>query len=142
MTTSRYSALRDWIALIVVAVACPLAVFGGTNIGCVGQSFSASCVTAAVVISPMLLVIAGVGAGLITRGWTGLLMVGVGTVVGMFAILVLSYAAGRPVPVDWFSGVFATFWFMGPIVIGYGVGRLATRLWDRRRRGREDRPTT
>jgi hypothetical protein len=138
MTTPRYSTLRDWIALVVVALACPLAVFGGTNIGCVGQGFTSECAYTAVIISPALLVIAGVAAGLVSRGWTGLLIVGIGTVVGMFLILIFSYASGRPVPVDWFSGMVATVWFFGPLAIGYGIGRAAVRLNDMRLRRRGD----
>ena len=136
--TPSHSVLRDWLALVIVALACPLAVFGGTNIGCVGQSFSGSCITVAVVISPMLLVVAGIVAGVVTRGWTGLLIVAIGTVIGMMGILALSSVAGRPVPIDWFSGVVATAWFMGPLIIGYGIARFVARLRGRRREEAED----
>jgi hypothetical protein len=136
VTSDRYTTLRDWIALAIAALACPIAVFGGTNIGCVGQGFTSSCAYTAVLISPMLLVIAGILAGLVTRGWTGMVVVGAGTVIGMFLILLFSYAAGRPVPVDWFSGMVATIWFMAPLLIGYGIARGLVRLNDiRRRRG-------
>ena len=135
MTTDRHSVARDWIALVVAALACPLAVFGGTNIGCVGQGFTSECAYTAVIISPALLLVAGVIAGLITRGWTGLLIVGAGTIVGMFLILIFSYASGRPVPIDWFSGMVATIWFFGPLAIGYGIARLVMRLVAARKRG-------
>jgi len=140
MKTPSHGVLRDLLALIIVAISCPLAVFGGTNLACVGQGFTSQCAMTAVVLSPLLLAVGGVLAGLATRGWTGLLVVGVGTIVGMFSILVLSAVAGRPVPVDFFSGVVATVWFMGPIVIGYGIGRGIWHLAELRNRRRGNTP--
>ena len=123
MNEVRYSLLRDILALVIVAVACPVAVFGGSAAGCIGSGgFEFECALNGVWIAPLMLLAAGVVAGLITRGWTGLLIVFLGTVIGMTSILFLSNAVGRPVPVDLFSGVVATIWFLGPIVIGYGVG--------------------
>jgi len=119
----RYSVLRDWIALVLILFAVPLSVAGGTNIACIGQGFSSSCALDAVFISPMLLVVAGVVAGLITRGWTGLFVVGVGQILGQFLILLLAHQAGQDVPVDPFSAVAATVWFGAPIAIGYGLAR-------------------
>jgi hypothetical protein len=129
MNEVRYSLLRDILALVIVAVACPIAVFGGSAAGCIGQGgFEAECALNGVWIAPLMLLAAGFTAGLITRGWTGLFIVFLGTVIGMTSILVLSNAVGRPVPVDLFSGVVATIWFLGPIVIGYGIGRVVIRL--------------
>ncbi len=129
----RYSLLRDLIALIVVAVACPAALFGGSMLGCVGQGFNASCALNAIVISPILLLAAGLVAGLVSRGWTGLLIVFMGTVIGMAAILILSFGVGDPVPVDPVSGALATVWFFAPVAIGYGIGRLVWHLFSERR---------
>lgn len=126
----RFSLLRDVLALVLVAVACPLAVFGGSAAGCIGQGgFEADCALNGVWIAPLMLSVAGGVAGLVTRGWTGLLIVAVGTVIGMVSILVLSFAVGRPVPVDPVSAFIATVWFMAPIVIGYAVGRIAWHLF-------------
>ena len=133
MNTHRYGVLRDWIALVIILFAVPLSVFGGTNIACVGQGFSSSCALDAVFISPVLLVGAGVVAGLITSGWTGLFVVGVGQILGQFLILLLSYLAGRGVPVDPFSGILATVWFGAPIAIGYGLARGAVWFASRRK---------
>jgi len=135
MESQRYGVLRDWSALAVAAVSCPVAVFGGTNLGCVGQGLSSSCALTAVWISPLLLIGAGVITGLITRGWTGLFAVAIGVILGMTSILVLSAAAGRPVPVDWFSGLVATAWFGAPIAIGYGLARAGRWIVGRRTRG-------
>jgi hypothetical protein len=130
--TPRYSLLRDLIALVVVAVACPAALFGGSMLGCVGQGFDASCALNAIVISPILLLLSGIVAGVVSRGWTGLLIVFAGTVIGMIGILLLSFGVGDPVPLDPFSGALATVWFYTPVAIGYGIGRLAWRLFSER----------
>ncbi|HEY3336719.1 MAG TPA: hypothetical protein VGK16_15935 [Candidatus Limnocylindrales bacterium] len=129
----RFGVLRDVLAFVIVAVACPVAVFGGSAAGCIGQGgFQAECALNGVWIAPLLLFVAGIAAGLVTRGWTGLLVVFVGTVVGMVSILLLSFAVGRPVPVDPISGFIATVWFLGPIAAGYAGGRIAWRLLRRR----------
>ncbi len=128
----RYSLLRDIVALVAVAVACPAALYGGSMVGCVGQGFDASCALNAIFISPILLLAAGGIAGLISRGWTGLLIAFVGTVIGMTSILVLSFGLGEPVPLDPISGVLATIWFFAPVAIGYGIGRLLWHLFERR----------
>jgi hypothetical protein len=128
VTPDRSSRLRDLVALGVVAVACPVALFGGSLVGCVGQGFSADCALNALFIAPFLLLAAGLVAGLVTRGWTGMLVAFIGVVMGMSTILVLSAGVGRPVPLDPISGLIATAWFLAPVTIGYGMGRLASRL--------------
>jgi len=125
MDDERYSLPRDIIAFVIIVLACPFAVFGGSAAGCIGSGgFQADCALNGVFIAPILLVVAGIVAGLVTRGWTGLLIVLVATVVGMFSILLLSFVVGRPVPVDPVSGFIATVWFTAPIVLGYGIGRV------------------
>ncbi len=135
MNPVRYSLLRDLIAVLIVAIACPVAVFGGANLGCVGQAFNGGCAMTAVIISPILLIFGGGLAGLVTRGWTGLMLVFVGGVIGMTAILLLSFGVGQPVPLDPISGIIATVWFMTPVAIGYGMGRLVSRLFATRDHG-------
>jgi hypothetical protein len=130
MDAPRHGMLRDLIALVVVAVACPVAVFGGANLGCVGSvAFSDTCALTVIVASPLILLAGGAIGGISTRGWTGLLAVLVGMVVGMVAILVVSMAAGKPVPLDIFSALFATVFFGAPVVIGYAIGRVIWRLF-------------
>jgi hypothetical protein len=119
----QHTVLRDWIALVLILVVVPLSVFGGTNIGCIGQSVSQACAPQAVFISPLLLMIAGLIAGLITSGWTGLLVVGVGQIAGQVVVLAMSYLGNRPVPIDPFNAIIATLWFGVPIAIGYGLAR-------------------
>jgi hypothetical protein len=121
--------LRDLMAVVIAALACPVAVFGGTNVGCVGQGFNSDCAMNAIFISPLVLLAAGVATGVVTRGWTGMLLVFIGTVIGMTSILVVSYASGRPVPLDPISGLIATVWFLAPLTIGYGMGRLVWRMF-------------
>jgi hypothetical protein len=135
LNSSRYSLLRDWLALIIVFVAVPLSVFGGRNVACVGQGIGSACTLDAVWLSPLLLVATGAVAGLITRGWTGLFVVGVGQIGGQVVIVVLSSLAGRPVPIDLFSGAIATIWFGAPIALGYGLVRGGTFVWRMANRG-------
>lgn len=125
--------LRRLAALVVVAVACPLAVFGGALLGCATRGLSPSCAIDGILVSPVLLVAAGLGAGLLARGWAGLGFVILGVLVGMLAIPVLASVAGNPVPIDPVQGVIATLWFTPPVLIGYGVGRGLTRLRARSR---------
>lgn len=129
MKSPRHSLLRDFIAVVIAAVACPVSVFGGMNLGCVGQTFSSECAMSTIAVSPVILLASGVIAGVVTRGWTGFLLVFVGTVIGMTSILVLATLGGTPVPFDPISGFIATIWFFAPIAIGFGFGRLLARLW-------------
>jgi len=124
------SFVRDLAALVVALLACPISVFGGANLGCVGRAgFGGDCAITMVVISPLVLIAGGALAGLLTQGWTGLLATMVGVVAGMFVILLISNLMGRPVPPDIFTGVIATIWFSVPTVIGYGIGRVISRLF-------------
>jgi hypothetical protein len=131
LDNARNTVLRDVVALTLILVVVPLSVFGGTNIGCIGQGINQVCAPQSVFISPLLLMVAGVIAGVVTSGWTGLLAVGTGQIAGQVVVVVLAYAAGRPVPIDLFSGIVATIWFGAPIAIGYGLARGV--MWLRRR---------
>ena len=140
MPAPRHGVMRDVLAMVIIAIACPAAVFGGSMAGCLGQGFSTSCAMNAVYISPVLLIAAGILAGLSTRGWTGLFIVYVGGVIGMFSILGLTIASGRNVLVDPIAAVIATIWFMTPVTIGYGVGRLVAHRREARGRASRTRP--
>jgi hypothetical protein len=133
LDNARHTVLRDWLALALILVMVPLSVYGGTNIGCIVPGSNQNCAPQAMFVSPALLMGAGLVAGFITSGWTGLLVVGVGQIAGQFLIVGLSYLAGRQVPIDLFSGMVATIWFGAPIAIGYGLARGF--MWVRRRRG-------
>lgn len=127
MPRSR-STLRDALAVLAVAVACPVALFGGSMVGCVGQGFTSECAMSAIVIAPVMLLVAGVVAGFLTSGWLGLFLIWVGVAIGMTAILILTFAVGRPVPLDIFAGAIATVWFLVPVWIGYAGTRLVANL--------------
>lgn len=130
--------MRRLAALVIVAVACPVALFGGALLGCATQGFSASCAINGVLVSPVLLVFAGLGASLVTRGWVGMGFVILGVLVGMASIPIVASVAGNPVPIDPVQGVIATIWFMPPVLIGYGAGRGVARL--RARSGGAEEP--
>ena len=125
--------LRRLVALVLVAVACPVALYGGALLGCATQGISASCAIDGILVSPILLVGAGLAASVLARGRAGLAFVILGVLVGMLAIPVVASVAGNPVPIDPVQGVIATIWFMPPVLIGYSVGRGLARLRARRR---------
>jgi hypothetical protein len=125
--------VRRLAALLIVAVACPVALFGGALLGCATRGLSASCAIDGILVSPVLLVGAGLGASLLASGRTGLGFVLLGVLVGMVAIPVLASVAGNPVPIDPVQGVIATIWFTPPVLIGHGVGRGLARLRARSR---------
>jgi len=125
--------VRRLAALLVVAVACPVALFGGALLGCATRGLSASCAIDGILVSPVLLAIAGLGASLLARGRTGLAFVLLGVLVGLVAIPVVASVAGNPVPIDPVQGVIAAIWFTPPVLIGYGVGRGLARLRARSR---------
>jgi hypothetical protein len=120
--------VRRLAALALVAFACPTALFGGALLSCATRGLSPSCAIEGVLVSPVLLSFAGLGASLLARGWAGLAFVILGVLVGMLAIPVVASIVGNPVPIDPVQGVIATFWFMPPVVLGYGVGRGLARL--------------
>ena len=128
--------VRDVAALVVAAVACPAALFAGALLGCASQGLTSACaMQGAAIGSPIILFAAGVLAGLLTYGWTGLLFVSIGVVAGMISIPVIATAIGNPVPLDPVQGVIATFWFFPPVTLGYGVVRGIARLLPSRGRG-------
>jgi hypothetical protein len=119
---------RDVAAVVVVAVACPAALFGGALASCAAQGLTPSCAINGVLVSPILLVAAGALAGILVRGWRGLALVGGGVVLGLIAIPLVATAAGNPVPIDPVQGVIAMIWFLPPVTLGYGIARGVARL--------------
>jgi hypothetical protein len=132
---------RDVAAIVLVAVACPAALFGslllgGALLGCAEEGLTPDCALNGILISPFLLLGAGFLAGFLTSGWPGLGFVASGVIVGLVSIPLLTAAVGNPVPVDPFSGLFALVFFMPPAVLGYGIARGVARLVGRSRAGR------
>lgn len=126
--------LRRFAALAVVAIACPLAFFGGAHVGCATQGLTRSCAGEGVLlVVPVLLIGAGLLASMLAHGWTGLGFVVLGVVGGTLAIPVVASVAGNPVPIDPVVGVFAAIFFLPPALIGYGIGRGLARLRARSR---------
>lgn len=128
MQLPRSTLLRDVIALLLIVVACPVALYGGSLAGCVGQGFTSACAMSAIFIAPVLLLGAGGVAGFVTRGWRGLGVLFVGVLIGMATILVLTMISGRSVPLDPISGFIATVWFGFPVMVGYAGARLVSNL--------------
>ncbi len=135
VSTGSRTAVRDLAALVVVAVACPVALFGGALLTCAAQGLTPTCALNGILVSPVILLAAGVVAGILTRGWPGLGFVTVGVVLGLIAIPLLAQAAGNPVPIDPVQGVFALIWFLPPVALGYGLARGTARVIGRHPEG-------
>jgi hypothetical protein len=123
MHGDRAEIIRDLAAIVLAAVACPLAWFGGGFVGCATQGFNATCAMSGVVIAPPVLILAGLIAAALTRGLWGYAWVVLGVVVGMFLIFGIVLVGGTFLPVDPITGIIATLWFLAPVSLGYFFGR-------------------
>ena len=119
----RFPLARNVIAFILVIVACPASLYITVTLGCAALGYTGKCAMDSAVLSPVILMTAGFIAGVLSRGWTGIFIVVAGVIVGMFTLLYVSEALGRPVPIDPISGAIAGVWFMTPTLFAYGVGR-------------------
>lgn len=125
---ARYALARGIAALVLLVVACPASLFGSVALGCGVAGYTGRCAMDSALLSPVILVAAGLIAGILMRGWTGLAVVLGGVVIGMFALLYTSEAIGHPVPIDPIQATIATIWFVTPTAFGYGVGRAGMRV--------------
>lgn len=120
----QHGLLRDVLAVVITALACPGAMVGGALLNCAAdQGFGYDCALEGITFSPFLLVGAGVVAGLLTRGWRGYALTFLGVILGMVGILVLSFLAGNLVLIGPVEAIIATFWFGAPVTLGYGIAR-------------------
>lgn len=125
---ARYALARSIAALVLLIVACPASLFGSVALGCGFVGYTGRCAMDSALLSPVILAAAGLIAGILMRGWTGLAIVLGGVVLGMFALLFVSEAMGHPVPIDPIQATIATIWFITPTALGYGIGRAAMRV--------------
>jgi len=119
----RFPLARNLVAFILVIVACPASLYVTVGLGCAALGYTGKCAMDSAVLSPFILMAAGFIAGVLSRGWTGILIVVAGVVIGMFLLLYVSEALGHPVPIDPISAVIAAIWFMSPTLFSYGVAR-------------------
>jgi hypothetical protein len=124
----RSGVVRDLAAFIVVVVACPGALFGGALVSCASQGLTATCALQGIAVSPVILLGAGIVAGLLTAGWGGVGRTVLGLAVGLAVIPLIAGAAGNGVPIDPVQGAIAAMWFGVPLLIGHGLGRGIARL--------------
>jgi hypothetical protein len=114
---------RNLVAFILVIVACPASLYVTVALGCAALGYTGQCAMDSALLSPIVLLAAGFTAGLLTRGWTGLAIVVVGVVIGMFLLLFVAVALDHPVPIDPISATIGAIWFLTPTLFSYGVGR-------------------
>jgi hypothetical protein len=127
MSSGRIRIIRMIAVVVVVAVACPLTLFGGALVGCAGSGFNGGCATSASFLAPLFLMAIGVIAAFLVRGWRGYLLVVAAVVVGMMAIFVLSAMQGTVLPFDLISGALWTLFFLAPVTLGWVFG--AVGVW-------------
>ena len=120
---TRSGAARAIAALVIVGVACPASLCVTVELGCAALGYTGRCAVDSALLSPIVLLAAGLVAGILTRGWMGLAAVVAGVVLGMFALLFVAEALDHPVPIDPISATIATIWFMTPTLFSYGIGR-------------------
>jgi hypothetical protein len=125
---NRFPLARNLIAFILVIVACPASLYVTVGLGCAALGYTGKCAMDSAVLSPIILMAAGFIAGILSRGWTGILIVVFGVVIGMFTLLFVADALGNPVPIDPISGAIAGVWFMTPTLFSYGVARGVMRI--------------
>jgi hypothetical protein len=128
MSSGRVRVIRMITAVVIVAVSCPTALFGGALTGCAGEGFNGGCATSASFLSPLLLIAVGIVAAILVRGWRGYALVVVGVIIGMIAIFVLSAIGGTILPFDLITGSLWTLWFLAPVTLGWVFGAVGAWL--------------
>ena len=86
-------------------------------------------------MSPVILLAAGVVAGILTRGWPGLGFVTVGVVPGSHRHSAPGAGSRQPGPHATRPGFFALIWFLPPVALGYGLARGIARVIGRHAEG-------
>lgn len=135
MATGSRTTIRDIAALILVAVACPVAFYGGVQMSCAAGTIDCA-LRGAAIIAPLILAAAGILAGFLTSGWPGLGFTVVGVIGGLASVPFLAAAVGNPVPIDPFSPIFVFMLCMPPVALGYGLARGIARILGRSGAGR------
>jgi len=125
--------VRNIAAVAVISVACPAALGAVAMLGCAtNRGMNATCAMDGIVISPFLLLGAGMVAALLVTGRAGLVaglfLLWAGVAIGMTAILAFTSLVGNLVPIDPVEAFIAWVWFMAPTALGYGIGRGVARL--------------
>lgn len=133
MQPRRVWLIRNVAAIAVISVACPAALGAVALLGCAtNRGMDATCAMDGIVVSPFLLLGAGVVAALLVSGRAGLLaglfLLWAGVAIGMTAILAFAYVVGNLVPIDPVAAFIAWVWFIAPTALGYGIGRGVARL--------------
>jgi hypothetical protein len=118
---------RAVATVAVIALGVPIALFAGVNLTCAGSGMSPSCAGDGMLLSPFLLLVTGIIAAFLARGWSGFLLGALGIVIGMALLWIIAAIRGTMIPIDPAQAVVATIWFGLPSVIGYTIARVA--MW-------------
>jgi hypothetical protein len=118
---------RSIATVVVIALGVPVALFAGVNVSCAGSGMSPECAGDGMLLSPLLLLVSGIIAAFLARGWVGFLLGAVGIAAGMALLWVIAALRGTMIPIDPAQALVATVWFGLPSVIGYSIARVV--MW-------------
>ncbi len=119
---------RHIATVLVIALACPIALFAGVNVSCSAGGMTAQCANNGLLLSPLILLLAGMISAFLERTAIGLLLGVIGIALGMTLLwIIVALARGIMLPLDPIQGLIATIWFGLPPIIGWTIAR--TGLW-------------
>ncbi|HEX9044652.1 MAG TPA: hypothetical protein VF802_06465 [Candidatus Limnocylindrales bacterium] len=123
---------RHLATVLVIALACPIALLAGVNISCSAGGMTAQCANNGLLLSPLILFIAGAISALLERRAIGFVLGAIGIVLGMTLLwIIVAVVRGIFLPLDPVQALIATVWFGIPPIVGWAVARGAVWTWER-----------
>lgn len=124
---------RHIATVLVIALACPVALFAGVNISCSASGgLTPQCAGNGLLLSPLILFLAGAISSLLERRIIGFVLGAVGIVLGMALLwIIVAVVRGIMLPLDPVQAAIATIWFGVPPIAGWIVGRGAIWTYER-----------
>ncbi len=123
---------RHIATVLVIAIACPLALFAGVNISCSTGGMTPQCAGNGLLLSPLILFLAGAVSALLEQRAIGFVLGAIGIALGMTLLwVIVALVRGIALPLDPVQGLIATIWFGVPPVVGWAAGRGA--IWTYKR---------
>lgn len=121
------SMVRNVATVLVIAVACPLALLVGVDVSCAAGGMTAQCANNGLLVAPLILIAAGIISAFLNRGFLGFVLGLLGIIVGMALIWVFAAVRGIELPLDPAEAFIATLFFGVPPIIGWSIAKVA--IW-------------
>ncbi len=122
------SMVRNVATVLVIAVACPLALLAGVDVSCLAGGMTAQCANNGLLVAPLILIAAGIISAFLNRGLVGFVLGLFGIIVGMGFLWVFAAAVrGTELPLDPVEAFIATLFFGVPPIIGWSIAKVA--IW-------------